>query len=207
MAPTPPANSSGRFSAGIVSVMGLILVWGIVWANLPSKDELLSAQPPARSASGPPPVPELDLSIPGVPPASSTGGGSPPEPVRSDIVMGSPAAAETGGGRARHIAELKCEAEVEQVCPESLGGDARRRCVAQRLRHFPVPCRQILRQRIVRWKEAEGAIPACADDVKRFCSTVTPGEGRILQCLQEHAQDISERCYQNLPKGHLLVRH
>jgi hypothetical protein len=35
---------------------------------------------------------------------------------------------------------------------------------------------------------------ACGDDVKRFCEGVTPGEGRIVQCLEEHAKDLSPDC-------------
>jgi len=35
---------------------------------------------------------------------------------------------------------------------------------------------------------------ACADDVKKFCSDVKAGEGRILQCLKRHGQDLSQGC-------------
>ena len=37
------ATSSGRVTASVVSIVGLCLVWGVVWANLPSKTELLCA--------------------------------------------------------------------------------------------------------------------------------------------------------------------
>ena len=35
---------------------------------------------------------------------------------------------------------------------------------------------------------------ACGEDVKKFCSTVTPGEGRILYCMQAHEDKISDGC-------------
>lgn len=35
---------------------------------------------------------------------------------------------------------------------------------------------------------------ACAEDVKKLCSGVKPGEGRIAQCLKEHVQDLSPNC-------------
>ncbi|CAI4033342.1 hypothetical protein DNFV4_03778 [Nitrospira tepida] len=35
---------------------------------------------------------------------------------------------------------------------------------------------------------------ACGDDVKRFCEGVKPGEGRIVQCLEQHATDLSQDC-------------
>lgn len=204
---------SGKGIASVVSVVGLVLVWGIVWANLPSKDELLSAQSKEHVVA-PPVPPELDLTIPGVPPAplsnSSSHKGTEEAATVSSPNEVAPESKSNGFAddmRARQIAEVKCEAEVQQVCPDSLTGEDRRRCVAQRMRQLAPVCQQIIRQQMVRWKEAEGYKVACLDDVKRMCRGVQPGEGRIRQCLQEHAQEISERCYQTLPKGQLLLRN
>jgi len=35
---------------------------------------------------------------------------------------------------------------------------------------------------------------ACSDDLKKYCSTVTPGEGRFLLCLEAHEDKIGSRC-------------
>lgn len=35
---------------------------------------------------------------------------------------------------------------------------------------------------------------ACADDVKKLCAGVKAGEGRIMQCLREHTQELSPGC-------------
>jgi hypothetical protein len=35
---------------------------------------------------------------------------------------------------------------------------------------------------------------ACADDLKQYCSTVTPGEGRLLLCIEAHEDKISAKC-------------
>jgi Cysteine rich repeat len=35
---------------------------------------------------------------------------------------------------------------------------------------------------------------SCADDIKKFCSTVTPGEGRMIYCMQAHEDKISPKC-------------
>jgi Golgi apparatus protein 1 len=35
---------------------------------------------------------------------------------------------------------------------------------------------------------------ACAGDIKRYCRTVTPGEGRMLYCMQAHEDKISPGC-------------
>lgn len=36
---------------------------------------------------------------------------------------------------------------------------------------------------------------ACQADLKTFCSTVTPGEGRLALCVMAHEDKISDQCY------------
>jgi hypothetical protein len=129
---------SGKAMAGVASLIGLALVWSIVWANLPSREELLLEQPAIPAA---PAVPELDLSIPGVP-------AKPP---------GAPAVSTTTGGfsvpreiRAKQIAEVKCDAEAQRVCPDSLMGAERLQCMAQHLKQLSQPCQHIVRERMAR---------------------------------------------------------
>jgi hypothetical protein len=40
------------------------------------------------------------------------------------------------------------------------------------------------------------ALPAnpCRADVARLCADVTPGEGRVRDCLRAHAKELSPRC-------------
>jgi len=35
---------------------------------------------------------------------------------------------------------------------------------------------------------------ACANDIKKYCRTVTPGEGRMIYCMQAHENKISRKC-------------
>ena len=37
---------------------------------------------------------------------------------------------------------------------------------------------------------------ACADDAQKFCATVQPGGGRIVACLKEHKDSLSDKCRQ-----------
>lgn len=181
-------------------MVGLLLVWGVVWANLPAKEELLSGPPVPPSGNTHPVEPELDLSIPGVPSGSSPANATGEAPTALPRAL-------TDSPRSRQIAELKCEAEVQQVCPDSLSEEGRRQCMRQRMKQFAPACQPILRQRLVRWKEADHFRVACAEDARRLCREVEPGEGRLLQCLQERTQDVSEGCYQSLPKGQLMLRN
>lgn len=34
----------------------------------------------------------------------------------------------------------------------------------------------------------------CAEDVKKLCSNVEKGEGRIIRCLKEHDAQLTEAC-------------
>ena len=196
-------QSSGKTTARIVSVVGLILVWGIVWANLPSRDELWSAQPYSGVVAKRPVVEELDLTIPGLPAAPSNG----------TTAIGLPGSAQgrsqgtSDSHRVRQIAELKCDAEVQQRCPESMRVPDRQECVAHHIKELLPACQHIARQRLVRWKEAGNYRFICAEDVERLCRGMEAGEDRVLQCLQEHAQYISEPCYQSLPKGQLQLKN
>ncbi|MDE5464740.1 MULTISPECIES: cysteine rich repeat-containing protein [unclassified Bradyrhizobium] len=35
---------------------------------------------------------------------------------------------------------------------------------------------------------------ACGPDIKQYCKTVTPGQGRVIYCLQAHEDKISPKC-------------
>ena len=35
---------------------------------------------------------------------------------------------------------------------------------------------------------------ACAGDIKKYCRSVTPGEGRMIYCMQAHEDKISPKC-------------
>ena len=35
---------------------------------------------------------------------------------------------------------------------------------------------------------------ACASDIKKYCKSVTPGEGRMIHCMQAHEDKIKPKC-------------
>jgi hypothetical protein len=40
----------------------------------------------------------------------------------------------------------------------------------------------------------EYVVSACEDDLKQYCSQVTPGEGRLLHCAAAHEDKLSGQC-------------
>ena len=114
---TTPTRS-GKAVTNSISVAGLILVWTVIWTNFPSKEELFSAQSASLRGESQR-VPELDLTIPGVV----------SRPAENSARTADSLSVATLGGlsvprdrRAKEIAEVKCEAEVQQYCPDSLEG-------------------------------------------------------------------------------------
>ena len=38
----------------------------------------------------------------------------------------------------------------------------------------------------------------CAEDVAKFCKDVKPGEGRVVRCLKDNSDRLSNECRDNL---------
>ena len=205
-------QSSGRTIAGAITILGLGLVWVAVASNFPSQDELSSAAVPAEtsqvagSSSPPSAPPTLDLSVPISPPLPSETARSMPDNNQSrDLSTEAPVV--TRLDPLTQATRLQCEADIEQLCPDSPDGPARTRCLQQRAKQLPPLCQTQLRERFVKWKEDRSRlVAACDEDVRRFCRAIKPGSGQILQCLQSHNQEVSDRCYQTLPKGTLFFK-
>lgn len=47
---------------------------------------------------------------------------------------------------------------------------------------------------------AQAAARACRADVSRLCKGVQPGQGRVLACLREHREELSEACRTQIDK-------
>jgi hypothetical protein len=204
-------QSSSGMIAGAITILGLGLVWVAVATNFPSQKELSSAAVPAETRQSARPLsplsapPTLDLTIPTSPPLPSEAVMSRPDDDRSlDSSVDAPVVTRLDplALQALQASRLKCEAEIEQLCPDSPDGSVRTRCLQQRAKRLPPLCQNQLHERFVKWKEDRSRLmAACDEDVKRFCKAVKPGSGQILQCLQSNAQEVSDRCYQTLPKG------
>src|SRR5512146_2917677 len=52
----------------------------------------------------------------------------------------------------------------------------------------------------------ESARVGCQTEISSFCKDVTPGEGRVLQCLSAHEDKLSSRCVYALADGSLQLQ-
>jgi Cysteine rich repeat len=206
-------QSSSGIIAGAITIVGLGLVWVTVSANFPSQEELFSGEMPpetrrAPASSSPPSAPPmLDLTIPTSPSLSSDAAQSRLDKERpGDSRVDGPVVTRLDPSTLQ-ATKLKCEAEIDQLCPDALDGPAHADCLDQRAKQLTVPCQGQLHERFVKWKEGRSQlIAACDEDIRQFCRAVKIGSGEILQCLQSHGQHVSDRCYQILPKGTVFFK-
>jgi hypothetical protein len=216
---------ANRLIAGTVTIVGLASVWVAIISVLPSQQDLQDAEKmslatavatmprviarehkPESPAAPALPEPTLDLSIPGVPP-----GGAPVPPSESspESFHRSGAGPSTGqmDPRMAQVVRMKCDAQIEQLCPEDGEEGTRASCLERKKSELALPCRQQLRERFVKWKADRNRVAvACQEDIRLYCVNIAPGDGKIVQCLQEHSQKVSDRCYETLPKGAVLFR-
>jgi hypothetical protein len=194
--------------AGVITILGLGLVWVTVATNFPSQAELSSDALPAETRqaarpSSPLSAPStLDLTIPTSSRLPSAAARSRLDDDRSrDSSVEVPVVTRLDP-RALQASRLQCEADIEQLCHDSPNGSARTRCLEQRAKQLPPLCQSQLSERFVKRKDDRSRLmAACDEDAKRFCRAVKSGSGKIFECLQSHAQKVSARCYQTLPKG------
>jgi len=50
----------------------------------------------------------------------------------------------------------------------------------------------------------------CADDIKKLCAGIQPGEGRIKACIKSHMAEVSDPCKDAMsraPAGRKILGH
>ncbi|HJR78403.1 MAG TPA: cysteine rich repeat-containing protein [Nitrospiraceae bacterium] len=204
------SRTAAMVLVGMISLVGLGGVWGVALLMLPHQDYdtvSMAQSMPGRPA---PPDPPLAAVVPPetpVPPASEE------ELSFTTLPPPDPLPVPTSAGRAvvprttmpLNI-EIRCDAEIGTACPEG-SFEERRQCMQEKLRHMSAPCRQRARDQLVRMKaNLHQMRMACAEDARRFCQGAEAGRGPVVQCLEAHAQEVSEACFQALPKRGALLR-
>jgi hypothetical protein len=96
-----------------------------------------------------------------------------------------------------------CASELEAHCAEVTPGEGRLlACLYAHEDKLSGQCEFALYDAAVRLERAIGAIShvasECRADIEGLCARVQAGEGRILQCLNDHAAELSDPCDQAL---------
>jgi hypothetical protein len=89
-----------------------------------------------------------------------------------------------------------CSGDVAKFCKDvQRGGGRIAKCLVEHEKELSPPCKQHIAEMKKRLKETA---QACHDDALKFCKDVKQGEGRILQCLMEHQNDLSPECRERI---------
>jgi hypothetical protein len=124
--------------------------------------------------------------------------------------------------------DKSCQADIKQYCTHSGGGKSPVDCLLDHQQDISDACYDALKKRMSAHQddrddqgEARGGPPggepqggpgggrppgpppgaqACKQDAQRFCNGTQPGGGRIINCLMDHQNDISDTCYDALSK-------
>ncbi|MEK7383072.1 MAG: cysteine rich repeat-containing protein [Elusimicrobiota bacterium] len=93
-----------------------------------------------------------------------------------------------------------CGADMEKFCKDVKPGEGRIiKCLRDHDKDLSEGCNALhheaqekfhakMEERMTEIREA------CKADVEKSCKDVQPGDGRIVKCLHEHAQDLGEGC-------------
>ncbi len=85
-----------------------------------------------------------------------------------------------------------CADEIEKFCNEIRPGEGR---IVQCLRDHDSELSTVCREKVeAALKKLEDAKQACAKDISKFCTGVSPGGGRLLRCLRPHLKELAPEC-------------
>ena len=92
-----------------------------------------------------------------------------------------------------------CTADLEEHCKQVTPGEGRLAlCLAAHEDHLGERCQYALYQGAVALEQAVAAISyvarSCSGDFQKLCPETRPGDGRLLECLDKHADEVSSAC-------------
>jgi len=90
-----------------------------------------------------------------------------------------------------------CDADVAKLCKDVPPGGGRIvQCLHEHEKDVSPACKQEMAGMESKVREF---MDSCKAEVQKYCQDVTPGEGRIIQCLKGHEGQLSARCKGSLP--------
>ena len=91
--------------------------------------------------------------------------------------------------------ESACAKDKEALCKEVKPGDGRiGLCFKEHEKELSEGCRSFLAKKKDEMMEKRPGTQACAADKEKFCSDVKPGEGRVIECMKSHKEELSGAC-------------
>jgi hypothetical protein len=94
-----------------------------------------------------------------------------------------------------------CKMELEKYCAQVTPGQGRvLACLYAYGDKLSSKCEYALYDAAVQLERAVAALSyvanECDADMEKYCGSIQPGEGRLLECLEKHDKEVSGRCKQ-----------
>jgi hypothetical protein len=94
-----------------------------------------------------------------------------------------------------------CKTELEKYCNQVTPGQGRvLACLYAYGDKLSSKCEYALYDAAVQLERAVAALSyvanECDADMEKYCESIEPGEGRLLECLEKHDKEVSGRCKQ-----------
>ena len=94
-----------------------------------------------------------------------------------------------------------CEKELNSYCTNVTPGEGRiLACLYAHGDKLSGQCEYALYDAAVQLERAVAALSylanECDADLEKYCSSVNPGQGRLIDCLEKNSKNISKRCKQ-----------
>ena len=94
-----------------------------------------------------------------------------------------------------------CKTEIEKYCAQVTPGQGRvLACLYAHEDKLSAKCEYALYDAAVQLERAVAALSyvanECNADLEKYCGSIAPGEGRLLECLDKHDKQVSKRCKQ-----------
>ena len=110
--------------------------------------------------------------------------------------------ASAGGSLVETVAK-GCEKELNSYCANVTPGEGRiLACLYAHGDKLSGQCEYALYDAAVQLERAVAALSylanECDADLEQYCASVTPGPGRLIDCLEKNSKKISNRCKQAL---------
>jgi hypothetical protein len=94
-----------------------------------------------------------------------------------------------------------CKKELKSYCTNVTPGEGRiLACLYAHGDKLSGQCEYALYDAAVQLERAVAALSylanECDEDLEKYCSSVTPGQGRLIDCLDKNSKNITNRCKQ-----------
>ena len=94
-----------------------------------------------------------------------------------------------------------CKTEIETYCSQVTPGEGRiLACLYAHEDKLSAKCEYALYDAAAQLERAVAALSylanECGPDLEKYCASIGPGKGRLLNCLKKHDKQVSKRCNQ-----------